>query len=70
MTKAADEYADIKRRLEEIQAERSKALEGVPIEPPADIDWTNYTGMDGFVAIWGFDPRKPITGPRYEWRED
>ena len=41
--KIADDASAIKKRLEEIQAERMQHLQGVPIEPPADIDWSNFT---------------------------
>lgn len=40
--KIADDAAAIKKRLEEIQAQRMQQLHGTPIEPPKDIDWSNY----------------------------
>lgn len=38
-TKIADDTASIKRRMEEIAAERRAHIMGQPIEAPADIDW-------------------------------
>lgn len=43
----ADSFEEIRRRLEEIKAERNLALTGSavvePIEAPSDIDWTKFS---------------------------
>jgi hypothetical protein len=41
-TKAADDMPTIAQRLKEIQAERWKHIQGTPIEPPSDVDWTKW----------------------------
>jgi hypothetical protein len=43
MTKyEADDAAAINKRMEEIKAERWKQIQGTPIDPPADVDWTKW----------------------------
>lgn len=44
-TKIADDAAAIKARMEEIQAERMQHLQGTPIEPPVDIDWSKWNTL-------------------------
>lgn len=41
--KIADDSAAIKARLDEIEAERRANISGMPIEAPAEIDWTKWT---------------------------
>lgn len=46
--KLADDTTAIAKRLAEIEKERLEAIMGAPIdpvEPPKDIDWSNYVGM-------------------------
>lgn len=56
MSYAADDYEAIRRREEEIKAERSLALTGStledakPTEPPTEIDWTKWQMGTDYVG--------------------
>ena len=47
--RAADDFVSINARLKEIQAERSKKIEGTP-ETPAPAAETVYGGTGGFIT--------------------
>lgn len=60
-SKLADEYSDINKRLEEIQAERranimGKPIEGEPTEAPKDIDWGMYAPCGYAITVNVGDP--------------
>ena len=62
-SKLADEYSDINKRLEEIQAERQahimgKPIEGEPTEAPKDIDWSGVFGYQGITGPTTFTQYK------------
>jgi len=42
-TKQADDYSYIRKRLEEIEAEKRAAIVGEPVEAPKDIDWGMFS---------------------------
>ncbi len=44
MTPASEEFAEIARRLNEIKAERTKALVGAPEQAPPAVDTWSYAG--------------------------
>jgi putative methionine-R-sulfoxide reductase with GAF domain len=53
----ADEYAEIAKRVKELESETSQRINGIsledakPVEAPADIDWT---GIYGYQPVCGF----------------
>ena len=75
MTKAADDFEAIRRRIEELKAERDLALTGttVPVEDPKETKEFDIYGMYAYPTGFGdlkstAHPEWPYAGTAHEWR--
>jgi hypothetical protein len=75
----ADEYAEIAKRVKELESETSQRINGIsledakPVEAPADIDWTGmygypagYTVRSGYTVIGHTDDPEPTNAELFK----